>query len=245
MPMLTRRFRKIFGLYFTEVTIIFLGITFSFLFDQWRQERAQQQLQMETLGLIAKDVGDKMREANNDSIDFMRMALTIDTLFLMSRKPVALNSFDVKLQVDFITAIDIGSTHYFQWNTATFQQLVSNGNIKSIKNDSLARTILQFYQGALYSTYLNYNQLSAFKYGQMQSATVLVPAVFDNKNRMYVVDVNGMLRHPLVLSNMIQLKKMYRSCAFSDQNVKRSATHVLKLISQEKTRLSKISFLGI
>ena len=238
MPLITRKLRKVTALYFTEIVIIFLGITLSFVFEQWRQDRAQHQLQLETLNLIAKDVRDKMSEANSDSIDFQRMASYLDTLFLMSRKGRVFNSLDDKLQAAFAMAIDIGSTHYFQWNTATFQQLTSNGNIKSIKNDSLVRIVLQFYQGALYSTHLNYNQLSAFKHGQMQNTTVLLPAFFDNKNLRYVVDLNSLSHNQVALNCVSQLKKMYMSCAYSNQNVKRSASRLLKLIEKEKIRLN-------
>lgn len=245
MPMLTRKYRKIFGLYFTEVTIIFLGITFSFLFEQWRQDRAQQQLQLETLSLFANDIKQKIDEAGRDSTDFREMKLSLDTLLMVGENKLNLDLTIEKRRVGFYLAMNVGSIHYFQWNTATFQNVLSNGNIKSIKNDSLAQAILQFYQGTLYGVHLSYDRLSHFKFDLMQPKMLQLGSVFNTQQDTYFPDYSQMVRDKSLLLFVSQLRNLYSSCMFSDHNVRKKGFEMLAVIEAEKKRLSKTNFMGL
>jgi hypothetical protein len=124
--------------YVSEVLIIFIGISISFLFDEWRDGR-------------------KDRETAQKHLTFLRTNLVRDTSMLTNMKELseemkksanrlAYFKRDLEILDSIDTYIDNAASYVtFKPNRMAYDEIAQTGHTSLITNDSLKRSMLSYY----------------------------------------------------------------------------------------------------
>lgn len=79
---LKRSLSKSLGRYLAEIAIIFIGITISFVFDEWREEKANRQQEREFIESLLGDLKFKKDEISAETNSIMKFNQFADSAFL-------------------------------------------------------------------------------------------------------------------------------------------------------------------
>ncbi len=132
--------RKGAGYFIVELIIIVLGITISFLVNEWREQRQKEKLYLDYLASLDNDLKTDSAQivsdlrSYNEIQDYAVLLLTFD---VSQNKP----------SPELIEAIEqVVSTVEFLPNKNTFEVLQSTGSFMLFKDKELAKLIVQLYQ---------------------------------------------------------------------------------------------------
>ncbi len=156
--------RDILKKYILEVVIIFIGISMSFLFDEWRENR-------------------KDEETARKNLIFLKSNLVQDTIVLtgmidIGKKSVhSINKLiyfkqDSEISDSLNAHIDKAAGYLdFKPNQMAYEEIKQTGNTSLIKNDTLKRSFLSYY--TFVTPYCN--EWTAVD--KMQTMTQLIPEI--------------------------------------------------------------------
>lgn len=221
------KFKDVLKKYLSEVIVIFIGISISFWFDEWRDNR-------------------KDNESERKYLENMRSNLVQDTLMLhyslengqaLKRSTHLLATFksDAEIADSIDYHIDNCSSYYgFMPNQTTYEELKQNGHTRLINTDSLKKFILNHY-----TLVLPYCK-EWTDVDKTQTMTQLIPelsnyfpVVPDTTNMVSVQNKIKALRMPkirhLLLTNATYKQETLKTFAVT----KISARYVIKLIDKE------------
>lgn len=122
--------------FFFEVIVIFVGITISFYFDEWREEKSRNTLENEYLNRLAIDI--------DKDILFCEYAIKNSEEFIENYE-IALDALSGNKFADSIFSYLMVS-QISELNNFTFVEMQNNGVFYSIKNTEIKSKILNYYK---------------------------------------------------------------------------------------------------
>ncbi len=131
------------GWYVAEILVVFVGITLSFFFDEWRKDRRDEKRKTELIESLYKDVSVKIAEMRSDSQD---VEFLLEGLGQVVKSSEA-GGITAK-ERDFIFLISNLPPAYFDWNTPTYDYAASTEDWFLLP-DSLQRVLHHFYYNSL------------------------------------------------------------------------------------------------
>ena len=149
------RIARLIGRYTAEIAIIFIGITISFLFDQWRSERAGLKAQEEFLESLITDLKAKKDELTYDNPQAKLWIQRLDSI----QKFRSSGKVSEKQLIWFHSIMLRGGTFFFNSSTPTFTGAIGTPVWQSLA-DSTKRHIYHVYMEDLEWNHLAYRQLS-------------------------------------------------------------------------------------
>jgi hypothetical protein len=137
-----RSIKEIFIQYLFEIIVIFIGISISFWFDEWRNNRKDKEMERKHLS----DLRDNLQQ------DTFLLSFQIengDRLINSSRKLAAFkNDADILDSVNI--HIDNATSYLFlQTNQTAYEEIKLTGHTSLITNDTLKKSILGYYTLAI------------------------------------------------------------------------------------------------
>ena len=123
-----------------EVLIIFIGITMSFYFEEWREENERVALQKDYLIRLTNDI--------DKDIEYCEF-ITGNSANVQNNYKIALESINGNKEADTIFSY-INVTQLFQPNNYTFIEMQNQGIFYSIEDSKLKTQILDFYNSTYY-----------------------------------------------------------------------------------------------
>lgn len=148
-----KKFFKILGRYLTEIVVIFIGITISFMFDEWREGRNNRQKEKEFVRSLITDLKEKKNEIKDDSTGSIRTIQVIDSCFIyfyQSKEPPD------ELTKDLLSRIQ--TPQLFSPSTPTYKSSSSTGQWQQLP-DSLRRMTYSAYEKHLFLLESYYKRL--------------------------------------------------------------------------------------
>jgi len=131
--------QKMFTFLF-EVLVIFTGITLSFVFDNWKQNRDSEEKQIFYLQSIHEDLSDDIKELADDIKLYQNC---IKALRFYTRYDAKNNPHPDRLMRYYAYIYQSGDVFF---NTAGFDALKSTDNMKVLKDRELLKKIIKIYQ---------------------------------------------------------------------------------------------------
>jgi hypothetical protein len=135
-------FKSTFKRYLSEIAVIFLGISISFWFDEWRGDRKDRELEQKILQNLRENL-------TQDSLVFSRTATGFESMLkgvekLVELKPSAALTDSVGYYIDMAASY----TGVFA-NQVTYEEIRQTGHTRLIQNDTLKKAILGHYTSLL------------------------------------------------------------------------------------------------
>jgi Family of unknown function (DUF6090) len=124
--------------YLSEIVIIFLGISMSFWFDEWREKRKDQEMEQKILHGLKDNL-------IRDTMMLSQMQLHADSFINCSTKLLALKpekNVEDSLDIYLKTAATYMS---FNATETTYEEIKQTGRTSLIQNDTLRKGIIQHY----------------------------------------------------------------------------------------------------
>ncbi len=137
---LMKRLSRNLGRYFAEIVIIFIGITISFLFDEWREEKSNQQKESEFIESLLGDLRYKKDEIQTEADGIREFMLNSDTLLTCLQKDKILNE---RLIGYILNSYDFDN-NFFNAATPSFSASIAPDQYHGLP-DSLRREIFEIY----------------------------------------------------------------------------------------------------
>lgn len=223
--------------YAGEFVIIFSSITFSWWFDEWRQERNDRIEEKKILINLDANL-------NQDSLNLakeLRYILKVD---------YTLNDFLNKLKIDDLKETDSSGVLIrrlivapeFHPNSATFETIKSTGELGLIGSDSLSQSIMNLYE-------VNYNELNFLidVYNKTNIETIwnysienhdLLRVLGEPQDRFYKLSFSTPDRKKLLI-NKIMFSKM--AIDYSVYRMTNSLDAIKALRKQIRNRVAQLS----
>jgi hypothetical protein len=134
----SKKFKEILVQYVFEILVIFLGISISFWFDEWRGNRKDKELER-------KHLIDLKSNLKQDTFLLSQMIASGKTFVNSSHKLATFkNDKDILDSLSFY--IDNASSYtYLKANQTAYEEIKQTGHTSLITNDSLKMFILQHY----------------------------------------------------------------------------------------------------
>jgi hypothetical protein len=146
---------KTAGRYLAEVAIIFIGITISFMFDEWRESERTKEEQTRFVTSLAEDLTKKRDEIKHDAQYFKWFFDTTDSVLgSLNRKEEPTQSSIVSLHDWYFY-----SRWYFQMKTQAYSNFYSTGQRQSL-NDSLRKSIFKVFETDFQALDVDYTDIS-------------------------------------------------------------------------------------
>lgn len=136
-------FKVNLGWYVAEILVVFVGITLSFFFDEWRKDRRDEKRKTELIESLYKDVSVKITEMRTDSQDVEFLLEGLGHVIKSSETGVI-----TAKERDLIFLISNLPPAYFDWNTPTYDYAASTEDWFLLP-DSLQRVLHHFYYNSL------------------------------------------------------------------------------------------------
>lgn len=140
--------RKTLGWYTAEVLVIFLGITFSYLFDEWRSEKKERLAEAKLLRQFQTELTNKLEEIHGDAGDASIIELTsmLDSLSgrIISHEIHALVL--PRQQYSMLNRNARNITAYFFSTTTPAFTSAGTGNLWPIMPDSVNQSLQEITQ---------------------------------------------------------------------------------------------------
>jgi hypothetical protein len=126
-----------------EVLVIFSGITLSFVFDKWKQNRDNEEKQTFYLQSIQEDLADDIKELENDITVYEK---SVKALVFYTRYNAEKNAHPDSLVYYYEYLYRSGNVFI---NTAGFDALKSTGSMTIITDRDILKQIIKVYQNDL------------------------------------------------------------------------------------------------
>ena len=127
-----------------EILLVMIGILLALQVNNWNQERLNRQTEKTYLQSISKDLKDLLKIQEQAFLN--RMDRKMEGLKMA--KAYNHGELTVKDTMAFLYKVSYGAVFsggYHIINTSTYQELISTGNIRIIKDPSLKNKIVRFY----------------------------------------------------------------------------------------------------
>jgi hypothetical protein len=126
--------------YLSEIVIIFLGISMSFWFDEWRNNRKDR----ETEQIILRGVRENLVR---DTLNLRYMMPYGERIINCSNKLLALKD-EKEIKDSLNTYLDMALTSmYFNATQTTYEEMKQTGRTSLIQDDTLRKAIISYYSG--------------------------------------------------------------------------------------------------
>lgn len=158
----SRSLAKTLARYLIEIIVIFIGITFSFVFDQWRESKAIRQNEIDFVKSLLNDLAIKKEELKGDSqgakavLD--NISITVSKYY--QRQIIPDSSLEFLLKMDY-------SIWYF--NPTTPSYLKSKAEDWELLPDSLRQKIFHVYEFDFHALNYHYQKVNQIKYDFTQN----------------------------------------------------------------------------
>ncbi|MEX1000644.1 MAG: hypothetical protein WDZ35_00865 [Crocinitomicaceae bacterium] len=188
---------KNFKPYFFEVIIIFIGITASFYFDEWRKDRERISLERDYLLRLDADLGNDI-SALQGLTDYSKIQL--------ENCKTAMLAMNGDKEADTIFS-HITGIYLFEINHYTITEMQGTGAFYSIEKGQLKTEILHYYHSSeellkVYNLVLEKNEI-------MQSELNNHLKLINEKNNFGQFEVSKPIEGNLRLENLIYEKKNF------------------------------------
>ena len=148
-----------------EIVLVVIGILIALQINEWNEKNQHNKEEKRILLSMLKDiVNDTVQLASNINNAENRTAI-MDTVYLALRNPQQFTPSQF-LQKAFVLA----SNDEFKVNSGTFDESLSSGSLKYIRNDQLRQQIFEYYR----NNKLNEND----KYATQQKYDIVFPVMF-------------------------------------------------------------------
>lgn len=221
------KFQDVLKKYLSEVIVIFIGISISFWFDEWRDDRKDKELERKYL--------ENLRSNLVQDTLILQYSIESGRVLTRSTQLLAIFKSDTEIADSISFHIDNSSSYYsFMPNQTTYEELKQNGHTRLIQTDSLKKFILNHY-----TLMLPYCK-EWIEVDKMHTMTQLIPemsnyfpVVPDTTNMVSVQNKIKALRMPkikhLLLTNAAYKQENLKAFGIT----KNSARYVIKLIDKE------------
>jgi len=147
--------KKLLLRYVAEIVVIFLGITISFLFDQWREEQRHKEETQEFIQSLLTDLKAKQAEIISDNPSATAWVQRLDSI----QRNRTSGTVPRSQLIWFFKIMLRGGTFFFNSTTPTFS---GSEGLQTWQNlpDSLRRSIYHVYMEDFLWNHLAYQQLS-------------------------------------------------------------------------------------
>lgn len=200
-----------------EVVAIFMGITMSFLFDEWREERQDRERERILLEKLVGEIDIKLEELQSDANEFDRLSGRVRTLIGYTRDLELPDSIRKNLQR--VVGFSLGTT-YFQPNTPAYMAMNNTEGNRLMKDTAVTRQLFNTYENSFISLNLAYQELERVKHGQLADVfrrRSLYRVLYDEKDlRAEEVDQAEVKSMLLVL--LMQMEGLSRQCNATAEN---------------------------
>lgn len=160
----TKNLMKPLGRYVIEILIIFIGITISFEFDEWREARNNGRKEKEFIESFLTDLRGKKEELQSDSDGAKLVLQKVDSAFICF--------YDGKQLPDklilFLAKLYIGNLWFFSKATPTYASSSATGQWQQLP-DSLRRKIFDVYETDFVTLEVFYKNSTENRYHFMQN----------------------------------------------------------------------------
>jgi hypothetical protein len=180
---------KTFGRYFAEIVIIFIGITISFIFEEWREEKANRQQEREFIESLLGDLKFKKDEISAERNEILQFIQYSDSALLIFE--------DHKIISDGAIFYLLNSynldNNFFNSSTPTFNANVGTEQYHRLP-DTLRREMfgvyslfdyLKLYFESVDKVRFNFKQNQMASSGILYDAGVVLDNGVDNKKTNY------------------------------------------------------------
>jgi hypothetical protein len=143
--------RKTLGWYAAEVLVIFLGITFSYLFDEWRGERKERSAEAKLLRQFQTELSVKLEEIKGDAGDegIHALIVTLDSLTqLLNKRQVKQLELSYDAYVNLNRQAFYIRAYFFNTTTPAFTAAAA-GNLWPIMPDSVSQSLQKITQNLI------------------------------------------------------------------------------------------------
>lgn len=193
---------KLLGRHLTEIVVIFIGITISFMFDGWRENVSRAQTQEEFVQSLISDLKFKAEEMESESKSASSFCLNAERLF----QSIQNNEKISNARIENLLSSYNSDNNFFQSSTPTFNSSAASEQFQQLP-DSLRRKIFEMY--------------SAFEYIKLTfelvaSARYDFKKVMTSKNISFSLDVRKPDKTEIVLPNWAVLENFVKSKDFSN-----------------------------
>ncbi|MFM7329709.1 MAG: hypothetical protein ACKO3B_13370 [Bacteroidota bacterium] len=147
--------KKILIRYVAEIVVIFMGITISFIFDQWREEQRARKEELEFIESLRTDLQVKRSEIQSDNPYAMIWVNRLDSL----QQERISGKFHREHLIWFYKTMLRGGKFFFNSTTPTYAAAEKSGIWQQLP-DSIRRKIYHIYMEDFKWNSLAYEQLS-------------------------------------------------------------------------------------
>jgi hypothetical protein len=224
-------FKAVLYKYIPEVIVIFLGISISFWFDEWRDNRKDRETEREILlnlkANLAQDtmllggtaeMGEDLVRGINKVIVFKQDAEIADSV-----------SFFIDLAASYLGC---------QTNQTTYEEIKQTGNTSLIQDDTLKRAILGHYTSIIpYAkewAEVDKTHIMSYLIPEMSN---YFPVVMDTLNMVSNMQKVKYLKTPklrhLLLTNVTYKKEVIKALGFANANSKRLIARIDKVLKSK------------
>jgi|GEM_PF-2881335 len=175
--------------FFGEIAIIFIGITLSFLFDEYRESRKTEHAKAEIIRSLLSDMASKKKELTNDIVSVQQSIDLIDTCLFLAQHNMTIADPPVEKLIWSIS-YDYGG---FETSTPSYVGLSTSGIWQQVP-DTVRTMIFDLYR--IEYAFVQSAILKSYDYVTHLKITYFTSHHFDFKNtttssiRLETVDTN-------------------------------------------------------
>lgn len=139
---MTNTFKDALKKYFSEVIVIFIGISISFWFDEWRDNRKDREVEQKILQNLKENLA-------QDTLLLGQTSQRVNAIINDAEKLIRF-----KQDADILDSVNVyidmaGSYTGILINQTTYEEMKQTGNTRLIQNDTLKKAILGHYTGLI------------------------------------------------------------------------------------------------
>jgi len=226
-----------------EILSIFIGITLSFFFEEYRQDKKDAQDRKEIVQALLTDILIYDQEMHY-AIDFTQRSINrIDTALLLSSKDIELN----KTQIENLIYV-IGNDHSYAPSTSPAYIGLLSSDIWQQIPDSLRRDVFNLYEGNYGTLKVVYEKFTEYASFMKTHFFISLPInLYNQSNGTWRLEsrdgedsfknVNKYLKKPEFRSALILMRNHYNKSIRYQKEAIESGTHIvtkLKLFLQSE-----------
>lgn len=136
-----RRFNNYLIYAFSETLLVVIGILIALQINNWNETRKERILEIDMLNSFVADLNNDIQQLEFNILRTKNRDAKIDTIFMILENP---SDKDLMKFIRLQSAIN--ADNYFISNQGTFDQGVSSGTLKYIKNINLRVKIFYYYE---------------------------------------------------------------------------------------------------
>jgi hypothetical protein len=213
--------------YLSEVLIIFLGISISFLFDEWRDGRKDDETAYKHLTVLKTNLVQDTTILSVHIEMLKRLVHSTDKLIYFESASEVSDSIDYH--------IDKASSYaYFKPNQMAYEEIKQTGHTNLIKNDTLKKAFLLYYTAVipLCTEWCTVDET--------QTMTQLIPEmtnyfpVVSDKQHLISIQEKATALKTKKLRNMLLASSTYKQTTVQVlMHTKKSAKDLLKILDED------------